>query len=222
MVKFLPCAAGVITAFTAQPKLDSNTLFRQSISGAGGGRRDGWRANQQGLEQAQSARAYCRWGFPRATMALSRKNRCPPGRMSCPERGSLDVIGSGREPERDPRPPLPRRWRLAALALAVVAAGLAVTGVELHHAAGSRGPAPPAGASPASVAPPAVPAPAPVAVPVPVQALVPLPPLPSPLSGPSLAHAQGVLTIACAPSTGACSVRLYVAGQAVSGNPAGR
>lgn len=144
--------------------------------------------------------------------------------MSCPERASLDVIAQGREPERNPRPPLPRRWRLAALALAVVAAGLAVTGVELHHAPGSRGnSAPPASASPASVAPvPAVPVPAPVAVPVPVQALVPLPPLPSPLSGPSLAHAQQVITVACATSTGACSVRLYVAGQAVSGKQAGR
>jgi len=36
-----------------------------------------------------------------------------------------DVIGQGREPEREPRPPVPRSWRIAGGILVVAAAGIA-------------------------------------------------------------------------------------------------
>jgi hypothetical protein len=95
-----------------------------------------------------------------------------------------DVIGQGREPEPGLRPPLPRRWRVAAWTLAVVA-GIAIVGVGLRHGAGSPGtPLPTAAASAAD----------PASVPfVPTQAA------PAPQSHPAI--------VICAPSTGVCSMR---------------
>jgi hypothetical protein len=103
-----------------------------------------------------------------------------------------DVIGQGREPEADPRPPLPRRWRVAGWALAAVA-GLAVVGVGLRHGSASPG-APPGSAG--STTPPAAVAGggAPASV-----SLVPAAVLPLPQS-----HAAFVM---CSPSTGVCSMR---------------
>jgi hypothetical protein len=51
----------------------------------------------------------------------------------------LDVIGQGREPERESRLPLSRRWRVVAGAVAMLAVGavLAVTGVGHRHGTGA-------------------------------------------------------------------------------------
>lgn len=51
----------------------------------------------------------------------------------------LDVIGQGREPEREFRLPLSRRWRVVAgaVAMLVVGAVLAVTGVGHRHGTGA-------------------------------------------------------------------------------------
>jgi hypothetical protein len=107
----------------------------------------------------------------------------------------MDVIGQGREPERDPRP-LARRWRVAGWGLAAVAV-LGVIGLGLRHGAGSPGSAPSATAAPATsaagqggFAESAVTA----------------------VQGPVLAFAQtaGGPGMICSPSTGACSIRVRI------------
>jgi hypothetical protein len=102
----------------------------------------------------------------------------------------MDVIGQGREPERDSRPPLPRHWRVAGWALAV-AAVVAVIGLGLRHGTGSPDPAASAPTAPATWAVTqggsmvaAVQVPSPVAI-----------------------GGEPVI-VNCSPSTGACSVRL--------------
>lgn len=97
-----------------------------------------------------------------------------------------DVIGQGREPEPGLRPPLSRRWRVAAGMLAVAVAGLVVAGVGLRQGTGSPG----TPESTASTARPGADSGA---------ASVPLMPAPAPQSHPAL--------VICAPSTGACSMR---------------
>ena len=91
-----------------------------------------------------------------------------------------DVISQGRKSERENRPNLPRRWRVAAGTLAVVAAGLAATGIGLRHGSGSPETATATGGA--------------VSVP-----FVPAPLGPVPQSHPAY--------VICAPSTGACSMR---------------
>jgi hypothetical protein len=98
-----------------------------------------------------------------------------------------DVIGQGREPERE-RPPLPRRWRAAGWALAAVAA-LGVGVAWIHHGTGAPG-AP--GATRASGA--AAPTAAGGSVWVMPADVLPVP------------QAQPAIVI-CSPSTGACSMR---------------
>jgi hypothetical protein len=98
----------------------------------------------------------------------------------------VDVISQGREPERDFRLPQARRWRGAGAVLAVVAAGLAVTGLGMRHGAGLADAPPPA----ASAAP---------------QVFTPLVPgyeLPLPQSHPA--------TVVCSPSSGSCSMRIFL------------
>jgi hypothetical protein len=94
----------------------------------------------------------------------------------------VDVIGQGREPERDYRP-LSGRWRVAGWALAI-AAGVAVLGFGLRHGAGSAG----SGLATAT-APPPVSAP-----------LVPGYELPLPQRHPAV--------VVCSPSSGSCSMRV--------------
>jgi hypothetical protein len=95
----------------------------------------------------------------------------------------LDVIGQGREPERDFRlpVPLPRRWRVRIAVAAVVVIGvLAVACFLLRHAAGAPG------------------------------ATVP-PPTSRVLTGvPAPAGNQNFFV--CAPSARVCSVRINVVG----------
>jgi len=98
----------------------------------------------------------------------------------------VDVISQGRGPERDYRLPQARRWRGAGAVLAVVAAGLAVTGLGLRHGAGlADTPAPTVSAAPRVVAP-----------------LVPGWKLPLPQSHPA--------TVVCSPSSGSCSMRMVI------------
>lgn len=92
-----------------------------------------------------------------------------------------DVIGQGREPERDPRPSPPLRWRMAGWALVVLAGGVALTGLRLHQSGSPGTPV-----SSASAQASYTPAPA---------AELPLPQTHS-------------VTVVCAPSTGVCSTRL--------------
>ncbi len=120
----------------------------------------------------------------------------------------MDVIGQGREPERDPRP-LARRWRVAGWGLAVVAV-LGVIGLGLRHGGGSPGSAASATAAPATwaVAHGGIAELAVAAVQGPVMAL---------------AVSAGGPGMICSPSTGACSVRVQAV-QAVTaptepGNP---
>jgi hypothetical protein len=105
-----------------------------------------------------------------------------------------DVIGQGRGPERDPRPPLPRHWRVAAWAMAGVVAGLAVFGLSRQHGAGSPG------SSRASASAPAT-----------------WPAAQGGIAGVMFTGVQGPIAFAasaggpgmvCSPSTGACSVRV--------------
>jgi hypothetical protein len=53
----------------------------------------------------------------------------------------VDVISQGRDPKRDFRLPLSRRWRIAAgcAAVLVVAVALTVTGLRLTRGAGTSG-----------------------------------------------------------------------------------
>jgi hypothetical protein len=53
----------------------------------------------------------------------------------------VDVISQGRDPKRDFRLPLSRRWRIVAgcAAVLVVAVALTVTGLRLGHGAGTSG-----------------------------------------------------------------------------------
>jgi hypothetical protein len=53
----------------------------------------------------------------------------------------VDVISQGRDPKRDVRRPLSRRWRIVAgcAAVLVVAVALTVTGLRLSHGAGAPG-----------------------------------------------------------------------------------
>jgi len=53
----------------------------------------------------------------------------------------VDVISQGRDPKRDFRLPLSRRWRIVAgcAAVLVVAVVLTVTGLRLGHGAGTSG-----------------------------------------------------------------------------------
>jgi hypothetical protein len=92
----------------------------------------------------------------------------------------LDVIGQGREPERDFRLPvsLPRRWRIGIGVAVVVIGVLAVGCFLLRHAAGTPG---------ATVVPPASP----------VLTKVPAP-------------AGKLTFFVCVPSASACSVRINV------------
>jgi hypothetical protein len=95
----------------------------------------------------------------------------------------VDVISQGREPGREYRLPSSRRWRGAGTILAVVVAGLAVTGLGMGHGTGLADNATPA----ASTAP---------------QPFVPLVPgymLPLPQAHPA--------AVVCSPSSGACSIR---------------
>lgn len=92
-----------------------------------------------------------------------------------------DVIGQGREPERDPRPSPPLRWRMAGWALVALAGGVALTGLRLHQSGSPGIPASSASAQ-ASYTP------------------VPAAGLPAPQT-----HS---VTVVCAPSTGVCSMRL--------------
>lgn len=99
-----------------------------------------------------------------------------------------DVIsqGRGREPERDYRPRQARRWRGAGAVLAVVAAGLAVTGLGMRHGTGSPG-----GALATATA-----------APHPFVPLVPGWELPLPQRHPA--------TVVCSPSSGSCSMRMVL------------
>jgi hypothetical protein len=112
----------------------------------------------------------------------------------------MDVIGQGREPERDPRP-LARRWRVAGWGLAVVA-GLGVIGLGVRHGTGSPGSAATATAAPATWA---------IAHGGLAESAV------TALQGPVMALAinAGGPGMICSPSTGACSVRVQ-AGRAVT------
>jgi hypothetical protein len=105
-----------------------------------------------------------------------------------------DVIGQGREPERDPRPRLPRHWRIASWAMVGLAAGLAVLGLSREHGA-------PTGSSRAQATAPATWAVAQGGFLGATMAGV---------QGPVMAFAAaaGGPGMVCSPSTGACSVRV--------------
>jgi len=103
-----------------------------------------------------------------------------------------DVISQGREPDREPRLLLPRRWRIGGGILLAVAAGLAVIVLAPRHTA-------------TGTAPRAAPTPAPsVSV-----NLTTVPPA-SGIAFPALQPRNNAVIVVCAPSTGACSVRLNV------------
>lgn len=116
-----------------------------------------------------------------------------------------DVIGQGRGPERDPRPALARRWRIAGWAMVGVVAALAVLGLSREHGAG------PAGSAAARATAPSTWAVAQGGV---VGATV------TGIQGPVMAFAvtAGGPGMVCSPSTGACSVR--VQGAKIAAAPA--
>jgi hypothetical protein len=103
-----------------------------------------------------------------------------------------DVIGQGREPDRDPRLPLPRHWRIGGGILLAVAAGLAVIVLAPRH--------PATGTAPAVTPTPSSSAQIEVRVLPPSGIAFPTLPLPR----------NNAVIVVCSPSTGACSVRLNV------------
>lgn len=103
-----------------------------------------------------------------------------------------DVIGQGREPERDVPPGLSRRRRVVARTLVGVVAAAAVTGIGLQHVHHDPG----AADSSASSATAGTGAAAGRAG----TSLLPAAVLPVPQAHPA--------AVICAPSTGACSMRL--------------
>ena len=115
-----------------------------------------------------------------------------------------DVIGQGREPERDHRPRFPRHWRIAGWAMVALAAGVAVLGLSREHGA-------PAGPSRAAATAPATWAIAQGGI---LGATV------TGVQGPVMAFAAaaGGPGMVCSPSTGACSV--HVQGKQVVAAPA--
>ena len=116
-----------------------------------------------------------------------------------------DVIGQGREPERDSRSPVPRRWRVAAWVLAGVA-GVAVIGFGLRHGAaapGASAASPTAAPHTWAVAQGGIAGATVAGVQAPVMAL---------------SVSAGGPGMICSPSTGTCSVRLQ--GQQVAAAPA--
>ena len=116
-----------------------------------------------------------------------------------------DVIGQGSGPEREPRPPLPRRWRIAGWALVAVAAGAGVIGLGLRPGAG---PPRSAAASPTAphtwaVAQGGIAGATVAGVQAPVMAF---------------SVSAGGPGMICSPSTGTCSIRVQVvAAPATSG-----
>jgi hypothetical protein len=98
----------------------------------------------------------------------------------------LDVISQGREPEREFRPPLSRRWRVVAGAVAMLAVGavLAVTGIGHRHGTGT-----PAGAA-ATPTTNATPEPG--------------------MTAETIVPADTTGSAVCSPSTGACSIRVTI------------
>ncbi|HXC85265.1 MAG TPA: hypothetical protein VNV62_25770 [Trebonia sp.] len=118
-----------------------------------------------------------------------------------------DVIGHGREPERDPRPPLPRHWRIAGWAMVGLVAVLAVFGLSRGYGAGSPG----SSKEPAS-------APATWAVAQGGIIGVMFTSVQQPVI--AFAAAAGGPGMVCSPSTGACSVRVQGEQRAAPTEPA--
>jgi hypothetical protein len=116
-----------------------------------------------------------------------------------------DVIGHGRGPERDPRPPLPRHWRIAGWAMVGVVAGLAVFGLSREHGAGSPGRSPAAAPATWAAAQGGVIGAMYTGVQQPVIAF---------------AASAGGPGMVCSPSTGACSIRVLGEQAAAPAEPA--
>jgi len=105
-----------------------------------------------------------------------------------------DVIGHGRGPERDPRPPLPRRWRIAGWAMVGVVVGLAVFGLSRERGGGSPSAARESASAPATWA-------------VAQGGIVGV--MFTGVQGPmAFTTSAGGPGMVCSPSTGACSVRV--------------
>jgi hypothetical protein len=108
-----------------------------------------------------------------------------------------DVIGLGREPEREPRPPLPRQRRIVGWALVGVAVGAGVIGLGLRPGAGAPRSAAASPAAPHTwaVAQGGIAGATVAGVQAPVMAF---------------SVSAGGPGMICSPSTGACSIRVQV------------